>query len=146
MRSAPGVSTGKIRAALKEHGPMTALQIATLIGMPHSQVAKLIYQARWRATGETPIRLAGTISEGLTRKSRLYELSNKPDAEIGYTPPSVIKKLKYPGLDQDEIQHLRQLKIAASKIVPFRDPLIWALFDGVSTNTLGEQGSGELRA
>lgn len=126
MRSAPGVSTGKIRAALKEHGPMTALQIATLIDISHAQVAKLIYQARCRPTGEIRIRLVGTVSEGFTRKSRLYELSNQPDAKVGYTPPpSVVKKIKYPGLDQDEIQHLRQLKIAASKIIPFRDPLLF---------------------
>lgn len=117
----------RIRAALEKHGPMTAAQIAERIEMAHTQVAKLIYQARCRPAYETRIRLVGTVSEGFTRKSRVYELSNEPDVKVAYTPPpSVVKKIKYPGLDQDEIQHLRQLKIAASKIRPFRDEMIWA--------------------
>lgn len=135
----------KIRAVLKKNGPMTVMKISEQTGISRSNVTGVIAEFRGNPGRKMRIRKTGKIREGYTTLSYVYELSNEPDAVI---EPVVNKRAALrPRADHDAFMDRKRIEQLAAQSQPFRDPMIWALFgEGSSTNTLGEQGYGELRA
>lgn len=116
----------RIRAALKKHGPMTVIQISEKTGISRSNCTGVISEFRADPGRKMRIRKAGKKREGNTTLSYVFELSNEPDVHYEPpVPPSVARKIKYPGMDREEVAHQKFLKALAAQIRPFRDPLVF---------------------
>lgn len=114
----------KIIAVLEEHGPMTAEKIAEKLDVTETTIHGHINTFRRQFKG---VRIAGYDKASPTRKARLYGLGMAPD--VAYPnprrAPSVLKKIKYPGMTREEVAEMRHQKEMLRQIKPFRDPMLF---------------------
>lgn len=113
----------RVRAALKKHGPMTALQISEITGIKLKNVGGLISVYRKSPGRKMRIRKAGKTREGNTTLSFIFELSNEPDAVI--VPPTPKRAIPRPRALHDEMTDQKRIAFLAAQSVPFRDPMIF---------------------
>lgn len=114
----------EIKALLEERGPMTTDQIAKALGISEKSANVHLHTFRNKQRG---IRVTGYEKVGPTKKHRLYGIGDAPDVPYPNPrrSPSVVKRIKYPGLSREEIAERRRLKELAAQAKPFRDEMIF---------------------
>lgn len=113
----------RIRALLKDNGPMTVLQISEATGISRSNCTGVIAEFRADPGRKMRIRKAGKIRESYTTLSYVYELSNEPDAVI---PPVVSKRaMQKPRVDHEALMERKRIAQLAAQSIPFRDPMLF---------------------
>jgi predicted transcriptional regulator len=117
----------RIRHCVAQHGPMTARQVADLIGLRQCEVSKIIRYARKNHSNGVRIRQAGKVRVGPDKLSWLYEMSDEPDAIVEPIrfEPSRQKRLKHPGISKAEDHDTKRLRQLSEQTKPFRDPMIF---------------------
>jgi len=112
-------------ALIEERGPMTVEKMAEALGISETTMAEHINKFRKHQKG---LRVVDYDRGCPTRKARIYGLGDEPDAvypSARRNAPSVKKRIKYPGLNREEIAEAKRAKEALAQIKPFRDPLLF---------------------
>ena len=117
----------QIKALLKERGPMTVFELAEALDLSDKAITNYIGIYRSREKG---IRVVGFDVGARKRKTRYYALGDEPDEKppAPKRPPSVVKRIKHPGLSREEVAERKRAQQALANIKPFRHWQDVALF------------------